>query len=121
MRKFRKTAAVVAAAALALSLCACGGKTDKATTEQISGGGATVTDATASTIEDDGDWTTTEQEVVEDDRFTTVEGACRRGPRGRDEGQVVSLSPAPRRFRSAAVGVRGKYTLLGGIFLWNSP
>ena len=38
MRKFRKTAAVVAAAALALSLCACGGKTDKATTEQISGG-----------------------------------------------------------------------------------
>ena len=34
MRKFRKTAAVVAAAALALSLCACGGKTDKATTEQ---------------------------------------------------------------------------------------
>lgn len=75
MRKFRKTAAVVAAAALALSLCACGGKTDKATTEQISGGGATVTDATASTIEDDGDWTTTEQEVVEDDRFTTVEGA----------------------------------------------
>ena len=75
MRKFRKTAAVVAAAALALSLCACGGKTEKATTEQISGGGATVTDATASTIEDDGDWTTTEQEVVEDDRFTTVEGA----------------------------------------------
>ena len=75
MRKFKKTAAVVAAAALALSLCACGGKTDKATTEQTSGGGATVTDATASTIEDDGDWTTTEQEVVEDDRFTTVEGA----------------------------------------------
>ena len=75
MRKFRKTAAVVAAAALALSLCACGGKTDKVTTEQTSGGGATVTDATASTIEDDGDWTTTEQEVVEDDRFTTVEGA----------------------------------------------
>ena len=75
MRKFRKTAAVVAAAALALSLCACGGKTDKATTEQTSGGSATVTDATASTIEDDGDWTTTEQEVVEDDRFTTVEGA----------------------------------------------
>lgn len=67
MRKFRKTAAVVAAAALALSLCACGGKTDKATTEQTSGGSATVTDATASTIEDDGDWTTTEQEVVEFD------------------------------------------------------
>ena len=52
MRKFRKTAAVVAAAALALSLCACGGKTDKATTEQTSGGSATVTDATASTIEE---------------------------------------------------------------------
>ena len=61
MRKFKKTAAVVAAAALALSLCACGGKTDKATTEQTSGGSATVTDATASNaIEDDGDWTTTE-------------------------------------------------------------
>nr|DAW23168.1 MAG TPA: hypothetical protein [Caudoviricetes sp.] len=33
----------------------------------------------------------------------------------------MSLSPSPRRFRSAAVGVRGRYPLLGGIFLWNSP
>ena len=72
MRKFRKTAAVVAAAALALSLCACGGKTDKATTEQISGCGATLTDATESTIVVDGVWTTTELVVVEDDRFSTV-------------------------------------------------
>ena len=75
MRKFRKTAAVVAAAALALSLCACGGKTAVAPAEQPSGGSGTVTAATASTIEDDGAWTTTEQEGVEDDRFTTVEGA----------------------------------------------
>ena len=76
MRKFKKTAAVVAATALALSLCACGGKTDTKTTEQASESNATVTDATASnSVEDDGDWTTTEQEVVEDDRFTTVEGA----------------------------------------------
>lgn len=74
MRKFKKTAAAIAATALALSLCACGGKADTTTTEQA-GGSATVTDATASTIEDDGNWTTTEQEVVEDDRFTTVEGA----------------------------------------------
>lgn len=37
-----------------------------------------MTDATASNaIEDDGDWTTTEQEVVEDDRFTTVEAQMR--------------------------------------------
>lgn len=74
MRKFRKTAAAVIAVTLALSLCACG-KADTKTTKQAADN-ATVTDATVSNaIEDDGDWTTTEQEVVEDDRFTTVEGA----------------------------------------------
>ena len=75
MRKFKKTAAAIAATALALSLCACGGKADTTTTEQA-GGSATVTDATVSNaVEDDGGWTTAAQEVVEDDRFTTVEGA----------------------------------------------
>lgn len=74
MRKFRKTAAFVAATALAVSLCACGNADTK--TNENTTGSATVTDATVSNaIEDDGDWPTTEQEIVEDDRFTTVEGA----------------------------------------------
>ncbi|MGN0390893.1 MAG: glycoside hydrolase family 9 protein [Wujia sp.] len=76
MRRFKKTAAVLLAAAMALSLCACGKTEDKkdssaTTVEQASDSDATTSNA----IEDDGNWPTTEQEVVEDDRFTTVEGA----------------------------------------------
>lgn len=74
MRKFKKTAAYVLAFSMALSLVGCGekkeGKTD----------GATGTDASEATTrevlnEEDYDWTTTEAPAVDDDRFTTVEGA----------------------------------------------
>lgn len=75
MRKLKKAAAVVAATAFALSLCACG-KTETKTNDKPQSTEATVTDATVSNaIEDDGNWPTTEQVVEEDDRFTTVEGA----------------------------------------------
>lgn len=70
MRRFKKTAVMALTLSMALSMAGCGKTTDD--------GAATGTDATASdavVIEDDGDWTTTEAEVVSDDRFTTVEGA----------------------------------------------
>ena len=74
MRRFKKTAAVILAAAMALSLCACGKTEDKKDTTTASQ--ATSSDATATNaVVDDGDWPTTEEEIVEDDRFTTVEGA----------------------------------------------
>lgn len=70
MRKFKKTAAYVLAFSMALSLVGCGEKKDK--TEEA----ATPNDATEQeVVEDDFDWVTTEEPYVEDDRFTTVEGA----------------------------------------------
>ncbi|MGN0150874.1 MAG: glycoside hydrolase family 9 protein [Wujia sp.] len=76
MRKFKKTAACVLAAAMVLSMAGCGNQDKKTTAD---GSTASVTDAAtgsdAVVIEDDGDWSTTEEEVVEDNRFTTVEGA----------------------------------------------
>ncbi len=77
MKKFKKTAALVLAAVMALSMAGCG-KSDKDTDTN---GSATASDAATASgsdavvIEDDGDWSTTEAEVVDDDRFTTVEGA----------------------------------------------
>lgn len=75
MRRMKKTVAVILAAAMAFSLCSCGKpKSDvdkKATTTDASATDAVVDNQ----IEDDGDWTTTEQPVIEDNRFTTVEGA----------------------------------------------
>lgn len=78
MRKLKKGAALVLATAMTLSLCSCGKQDTKETTqttqEVASTQEATDSDATA-VMEDDGDWPTTEQVIVEDDRFTTVEGA----------------------------------------------
>lgn len=75
MRKFKKISAVILATAMAFSLCSCG-KADKKDDKQATATDASATDAVVSNqIEDDGDWTTTEQPEVIDDRFTTVEGA----------------------------------------------
>ncbi len=71
MRKFKKQVALVLAAIMTLSLAACGDK--KGSTEA---NGPTTTEAIeAVVIEDNYDWPTTEVPVVEDNRFTTIEGA----------------------------------------------
>lgn len=74
MRRVKKFAAVSMAALMAFSLCACkGGKKGD--------NNATDTDAViedygpAPVIEDNEDWPTTEEPYVENERFTTVEGA----------------------------------------------
>lgn len=77
MKKFKKTAALVLAAVMALSMAGCG-KSDKDTSDTATASDAAVasgSDSDAAVIEDDGDWPTTEAVVVDDDRFTTVEGA----------------------------------------------
>lgn len=71
MRKFKKQVALVLAALMTLSLAACGDK--KETTE--ANGPATTEAIEAVVIEDTYDWPTTEVPVVEDNRFTTIEGA----------------------------------------------
>ncbi len=71
MRKFKKQVALVLAALMTLSLAACGDK--KGTTE--ANGPATTEAIEAVVIEDTYDWPTTEVPVVEDNRFTTIEGA----------------------------------------------
>ncbi|MBQ9233245.1 MAG: glycoside hydrolase family 9 protein [Lachnospiraceae bacterium] len=76
MRKMKKIAAVSMAAVIMLSAYGCGGK-------KSDDNAATNTDAErvtedlgpAPVIEDNEDWTTTEEPYVEDNRFTTVEGA----------------------------------------------
>ncbi|MBR1816217.1 MAG: glycoside hydrolase family 9 protein [Lachnospiraceae bacterium] len=74
MKRFKKYAAIAIAGAMMLSMYGCDSK-------KKDGDSATGTDAVeedlgpAPAIEDNEDWTTTAEEVVEDDRFTTVEGA----------------------------------------------
>jgi len=73
MRKMKKAAAIFLAATMVLSMAGCD-KKDK-TSETAT---TTETDASypeAVVIEDTEEWVTTEAPVVEDDRFTTVEGA----------------------------------------------
>lgn len=74
MKKFKKTAIFVLAATMILSMAGCGkdnDNDDKGKTD----GTETATSTDSGIIEDDGEWLTTEAEVVEDTRFTTVEGA----------------------------------------------
>lgn len=72
MKKFKKYATLVLSAAMALSLMACGDKKQDAGEAD----GPTTTEAIeAVVIEDNYDWVTTEVPVVENNRFTTIEGA----------------------------------------------
>lgn len=72
MKKFKKHVALLLSAVMALSLVACGDK-KQGTTETE---GPTTTEAIeAQVIEDTYDWPTTEVPVVENNRFTTIEGA----------------------------------------------
>ena len=75
MRKFKSAIALMLAGAMMLSMAACGKKEEKSTTEVNSETDASSTDSSQEAIVDDGDWPTTEAEIVEDDRFTIVEGA----------------------------------------------
>lgn len=79
MRKFKKAAALMLAAAMVLSAAGCGkqdGGNDSTGTAGSSDAAQTTASRTdAAVIEDDGDWSTTEEPVIEDNRFTTVEGA----------------------------------------------
>lgn len=70
MKKFKK-ATMIIAGVMALAMVGCG-KTKKSATP-TDADHATASDAAV--IEDDGDWVTTEVPVVENERFTTVEGA----------------------------------------------
>ena len=76
MRKFKKIMAVALAGAMLLSMAGCGksGEGDKTV---ATGGDATqeATPSDADAFVDDGDWTTTEVQQPEVERFTTVEGA----------------------------------------------
>lgn len=77
MKRFKKMTAVVLAAAMAMSIAGCG-KNDNGNEASDAGTeSASTTDAVTESagIEDDGNWPTTEAPVVEDNRFTTVEGA----------------------------------------------
>ncbi len=73
MKRFKKTAAIMLAAAMTLAMAGCGNQSKDKDSKATDTDAATASDAVV--IEDDGDWTTTEAEVVEDNRFTTVEGA----------------------------------------------
>lgn len=67
MKKFKRTTAAIMCVAMAMSMVACkkGNDSDD----------ATPLDAKAPVVEDNEDWPTTEEPVIEDNRFTTVEGA----------------------------------------------
>ncbi len=77
MKRFKKLTAFTLVATMALSMAACGKKDEKDTTEIASSTDAVEAESTEATTEfvDDGVWDTTAVPVVEDDRFTTVEGA----------------------------------------------
>lgn len=75
MKRVKKTAAFVLAAAMMLSMAGCGNGKDSEDSTATATDSATSSDSGAEVIEDDGEWVTTEAEIVEDDRFTTVEGA----------------------------------------------
>ncbi len=76
MRKFKKIMAVALAGAMLLSMAGCG-KTGEGDKTVATGGDATqeATPSDADEFVDDGDWTTTEVQQPEVERFTTVEGA----------------------------------------------
>ena len=65
---------LVLAGAMALSMAGCG-KADGKDEKKATASDASETEAVAATpVEDDGDWSTTEVVIEEDNRFTTVEG-----------------------------------------------
>ena len=77
MRKLKKITAVILAAVMSVSLISCGAKDEgkdginvENVTEDVD-----ANYEEAQVIEDTEDWVTTEAEVVENERFTTVEGA----------------------------------------------
>ena len=77
MKRFKKTIVFTMVAAMALSMAGCGNKKED-TTDTSTGTDVVSEDATTEKEvlnEEDYDWTTTEAPVVDDDRFTTVEGA----------------------------------------------
>jgi len=79
MRRFKRFTAFALVAAMAMSMAGCGkedsGKTELATTTDAVETDTTAEDEPTTEFVDDGVWDTTAEPVVEDDRFTTVEGA----------------------------------------------
>ena len=76
MRRFKKATALAMAFAMTFSMAACGKKTgDDGSTGDTEAVVETTEEITTEAFVDDGDWTITEEEIVENDRFTTVEGA----------------------------------------------
>lgn len=73
MRKMKRAAAYVMAAAMMFSMVGCGKKSDDSSSTTA----ATASDAptTQAAIEDDGDWLTTEAALPDTKRFTIEEGA----------------------------------------------
>lgn len=74
MRKMKKAAAYVMAAAMMFSMIGCGKKNEEATSATTATGSDAQT-AQAAVIEDDGDWVTTEAALPDTRRFTIEEGA----------------------------------------------
>jgi endoglucanase len=79
MRKMKKVGLCVLMGALMITAAGCGKSQDSS--ETATGTDATMTDAVSeadaeeTAFVDDGDWSTTEAEVSESEKFTTVEGA----------------------------------------------
>lgn len=74
MRKMKKAAAYVMAAAMMFSMIGCGKKNEEATSATTATGSDAQT-AQAAVIEDDGDWVTTEAALPDTRRFTIEEGS----------------------------------------------
>lgn len=74
MRKMKKAAAYVMAAAMMFSMIGCGKKNEEATSATTATGSDAQT-TQAAVIEDDGDWVTTEAALPDTRRFTIEEGS----------------------------------------------
>ena len=74
MRKMKKAAAYVMAAAIMFSMIGCGKKNEEATSATTATGSDAQT-TQAAVIEDDGDWVTTEAALPDTRRFTIEEGS----------------------------------------------
>lgn len=74
MKKMKKAAAYVMAAAMMFSMIGCGKKNEEATSATTATGSDAQT-TQAAVIEDDGDWVTTEAALPDTRRFTIEEGS----------------------------------------------
>lgn len=75
MRKMKRAAAYIMAAAMMFSMVGCGKKTDDSTSTTAATASSSDAQTTQAAIQDDGDWVTTEAAAPDTKRFTIEEGA----------------------------------------------